>query len=101
MPKKGPLHDPSKCNEVNRSRNLMKLLTDDEGAPTKTPEKISSKVIKGTNPSPTGTIRLAQQGTVGAAKPPESKVKVLAKDLFKFQCTENWTDTTPKKLQHS
>ena len=56
-------------------------------------------------PSPNGTIRLSLPGTGkkvpitrGVATPFQSKVKVMAKDLLKFQLTHSLPDTTTKAM---
>ena len=60
---KGPDHDSKRCNEITKTKNIINLTHDEEGKPNKTGEKVASKVVKGMEPSPNGTIRLSLQGT--------------------------------------
>ena len=60
---KGPDHNAKRCNEITKTKNIISLTHDEQGNPTKTGEKIASKVLKGMDPSPNGTIRLSLAGT--------------------------------------
>lgn len=60
---KGPDHNSKRCNEITKTKNIITLTHDEEGKPNKTGEKVASKVVKGMEPSPNGTIRLSLQGT--------------------------------------
>ena len=102
---KGPDHDSKRCNEITKTKNIINLTHDEEGKPNKTGEKVASKVVKGMDPSPNGTIRLSLPGTgkklpvtKGAAKPKLTSAKIKASDLLKFQIVNNLTDSTTKHL---
>ena len=102
---KGPGHDHNKCNPVTKTKNLLSLCHDEDGEPNKFGEKVASSVIKGMKPSPNGTIYLSipRTGkklpiTVGRAKPFQTKVKVMAKDLLKLQTINSFSDTATKNI---
>ena len=87
------------------TKNIISLTHNEEGKPNRTGEKIASKVIKGMDPYPQGTIRFSLPGTgkklpvtKGAAKPEQPKMKIKVRDLLKFQIVNNLTDSTTKQL---
>ena len=87
---KGPEHDTKRCNEVTKTKTIMNLTHDEQGKPNKIGEKVASKVVKGMDPSPNGTIRLSLPGTgkklpitKGAAKPGQPRMKIKVQDLLK------------------
>ena len=102
---KGPDHDHKKCNDVTLTTNILTITHGEDGAPNKVGEKVAGRIIKNMEPSPNGTIRLSLPGTgkklpitKGAAKPFQTRVKVTARNLLKFQQLHNMSDTTTKDM---